>query len=587
VPASGGATGVTSTDPRTLARQASAALGRNDAATAISCLLRAAALAPDMAALHANLAVAFAARGNSADADRSYALAIILSPDLVVARTGLARALAAQGRLAEAAGHLHHLFRIGAAPAGLIDAVRAFLRAADAQGAEDERARMQRGFDHLIRRFARFMMNRGRTKPLLRLACTIERTPDLRQLAAALWTAPVDHYWTRGNWRMVTRLYQRHAAFSRSCRIIYAGYEPRAERRLDPAAEHELQRRLTEARAWWQQAPDRPELRQLLSGAGDRPLSSFGAMGIVVCANLASPRGRAAISGPAIASSAQRLGMPSELLNLDAADQIGIEPFRALLTETIERSRARIVIVETNSITDADAFNAAWAKAIREAGRVKVCIVMPDAHSNAVHGQKFLYWRDAVDRIIYFEPTLRFGADLADKVFLSANLCDEARMHDARLARDIPASFLGAFKHARAYWLAALANSFPGFLMGRDVRGEYLSPDGYVDVLQRSLMALNFGSRESGVSIVTARAWEAIHCGALLLEEHGSALDRFLVPYVHYIPFSSANDLIDKCRFFKKHPERAAVLSREAGDFVRRWYSSERFWTRLVNSLFA
>jgi tetratricopeptide (TPR) repeat protein len=579
--------GVTSTDPRVLARMANLALGRKDAPAAIACLLRAAALAPELAALHANLAAAFDAEGRSAEAESSYLHAIALAPDLTVARTGLARVLSNQGRLTDAARHLNHMIRIGANPLGMIAPVCAYLRAAGAKGARDERAQMLAGFDRLLQRAARFLMSRTRIRPLLRLACTIEHAPELKQLAARLWTAPVDHYWKLGNWRMVTRLYQRYAAFSGRCRAIYAGYQPRAQRRLDPAIERDLQRRLNEARTAWQDAPDHPPLRHVLARPDDRPLSSFGNFGVVVCINMASPRGRASIFGPAIANSALRYGIRSEMLDLEEQNRIGVEPYRALLAQTVERCNARLVIIESNSISDADALNAAWARAFRAASGVKVCITLPDAHSNAIHEGKFRYWHDSVDRITYFEPSLSFGPDLADKVMLTSVVCNEDEMFDAGKTRDIPASFIGAFKYSRAYWLAAAANSPVGLYMGRDIGGAFTTSADYVDVLQRSQMALSFGAREGGISIVTARVWEAIHCGALLLEEHGSRLDRFLVPYVHYVPFHSANDLIDKCLFFEKHADLAATLAREARTFAIRWYGSERYWTRLANALFA
>ena len=170
------------------------------------------------------------------------------------------------------------------------------------------------------------------------------------------------------------------------------------------------------------------------------------------------------------------------------------------------------------------------------------------------------------------------------RAFLAPTICDETLFRDAGKVRDIAVSFTGAFKYARACWLAAVANAAIGLHMPRDVDGRPMTPREYVDVMQRSRAVLNFGGREAGNYIVTGRPWEIMHCRTLLLEEEGSHLDSFFLPYVHYIPFSSASDLVNKCLFAERQPEHAAAAAARGAEFNAQWYGARRFWTRFLNS---
>lgn len=78
-------------------------LTRGDAAGAVSCLTRAATLAPEVADIHTNLGLALAETGDGPAALASYDRALAANPDSVPALTNRGAALEAAGRLEEAA----------------------------------------------------------------------------------------------------------------------------------------------------------------------------------------------------------------------------------------------------------------------------------------------------------------------------------------------------------------------------------------------------------------------------------------------------------------------------------------------------
>lgn len=596
---------VESTDIAGLHRIGVAALRQGKIETALELLCRVAALAPFRPEVHANLATARCAAGLRQAGEQSYQTALALAPGLIGARLALAHLLASDHRLEEALAQLHGAIGSGAAPADLVTCVRGPLHQVGA--GMDEAARFLRdrradGVAQLVCRAARDCLANSRAKQFFRWTVTLDRVPETRYVARQLWQIAIRHFWPIAPWRLITHLYLRYAAYSGRCRSIFRGYTHRAPRQLTATAAAAIERQLDTALSAWERAPTLPVLHDLLVRESDRPIEHFRTTRILFCMGSGSPRRQAWDEPPAAAhgaiatdaaafqSTARWLGLQVAGHALEAEPSIGAAAFRNQLRDMVERITPDIIFFGSNRPSDDDALNAAWARDIKARHRVKLCAMINDAHANSKHYWKFTYWRDDADKVVYYEPKLRFDAEFDRHVFLAPVICNERDMYDAGKPRDIPTSFIGSLKYSRAYWMAALSNSPVQIYTGREVGGRGLggaplAHDKYVDVLQRSLMCLNFGGHEAGISIVTGRTWEAINCGAMLLEETGSALDRFFVPYVHYVPFDTANDLIDKCLFFQARPELAAALARRAAAFSAQRYSSRHFWTRFLNLL--
>jgi hypothetical protein len=428
------------------------------------------------------------------------------------------------------------------------------------------------------------MLAAGRHKAFFRLVLMTERAAETRAIARALWDEAISHFWPRGNWRLTAHLYRRRGAYGRQFRAILRGYDHRIPRALRADATDAIRRRLDEALAQHERAPVMPARHTFLSSGTDRPLEAFLGTKMLFFVPLRSPRGVSQIFPRAFFDTARQLGLPVEMVPLDHEARAGVPAFRRHVMAAIERFRPDLIVVDSNNPSDGRAFDIGFVREIKSRFGVAFCVVIPDTHSRAKHGAKLEYWSHDADRIIYLEPGFQIADAEVGRAFLAPGICDETVFHDPGKPRDIAVSFLGVFKYARACWLAAAANAPIGLHMPRDVGSRPVQLADYADILQRSRAALNFGGREPGSYIVAGRIWEIVQCGSLILEEEGSRLDSFFIPYVHYLPFSSANDLIDKCLFAERYPEYPAAMAARGAAFNAQWYGARRFWTRFLNS---
>jgi hypothetical protein len=431
---------------------------------------------------------------------------------------------------------------------------------------------------------AKALLAKGCHKAFFRLVLTVERAAASRAVAHALWQEAIQHFWPRSNWRLKAHLYRRCAVYDRQFRAILDGYSHRTPRRPEMGGVDQIRRQLDQALARHEREPVLPVRHEVLSSQADRSLESFSGTRILFFLPLRSPRGVRLIFPRAFHDTARQLGLSVELVALDDERKIGVDAYRHHVIAATERVRPDFVVIESNNPSDERAFSAEFVREIKARFDLAFCVIILDMHNRAKHAGKFEYWSRDADRIIYFEPNFQVARSEIKRAFLAPVICDETVFCDVETFRDLTVSFAGAFKYARACWLAAAANAAIGLYMPRDVGHRPLLPGDYVDVMRRSRAALNFGGREPGNYIVTGRSWEIIHCGALLLEEQGSRLDNFFLPHVHYIPFSSANDLIDKCLFVQHYPEYAAAVATRGMTFNRQWYGARRFWTRFLNS---
>ncbi len=149
--------------------------------------------------------------------------------------------------------------------------------------------------------------------------------------------------------------------------------------------------------------------------------------------------------------------------------------------------------------------------------------------------------------------------------------------------RDIPVSFVGQLREARAAFLAQVqAAGLPVHRTGGQRSDAVLSYADYADVLRRSRMTINLPhSQTGGAPHVKARVFEALSCGTLLLEQANPATAHWLRPMEHYVPFDDAADLVAKARHYLEHPDQARAIAERGRDHVRANLDAKAFWRRL------
>lgn len=91
-------------------------------------------------------------------------------------------------------------------------------------------------------------------------------------------------------------------------------------------------------------------------------------------------------------------------------------------------------------------------------------------------------------------------------------------------------------------------------------------------------MVFSNGIISNNLRIVTARVFETIWSGALLFEESGSDADKFLVPFVHYVPFANAHQLVAFAQFFGKHEDRRRAIADRGKAHLDTHFAPDIFW---------
>lgn len=117
--------------------------------------------------------------------------------------------------------------------------------------------------------------------------------------------------------------------------------------------------------------------------------------------------------------------------------------------------------------------------------------------------------------------------------------------------RTVESAFLGTSKRynaTRSLWFLAMEDagiSFELLLTDPVERPNRLklSNEEYAQLLASMKTCIHFSGRNLRTKILCGRVWEALFAGCALLEEENIETKQLLVPYLHYIPFSSTREL--------------------------------------------
>lgn len=156
---------------------------------------------------------------------------------------------------------------------------------------------------------------------------------------------------------------------------------------------------------------------------------------------------------------------------------------------------------------------------------------------------------------------------------------------DPGATRDIEVSFIGStrFRKDRRRTMDFLRrNGVDVFLSGGE-QEQHVSLETYTDILRRSKVVLSFSRSTYGMTCMNARPYEALSCGALLLEEQGFETVKMFVPGQEYVPFSSRHDLLRKIRRLLSDEAVRSEIARQGNARCARDYSAERFWRLVID----
>lgn len=164
---------------------------------------------------------------------------------------------------------------------------------------------------------------------------------------------------------------------------------------------------------------------------------------------------------------------------------------------------------------------------------------------------------------------------------------DPALFHAAGGARDVGVCFVGtiAGNPVRQAALAHLErNGVDVLVRGGGVAEGSLSFAEYAALYRRARIVLNFSQVRTDLARhhLKGRVFEAMACGALLLETVNPETTRFFIPGREYETFADQEELLAKVRrLLADEPARAAIAARGHAR-VTTEYTAERFWRAVL-----
>jgi hypothetical protein len=107
----------------------------------------------------------------------------------------------------------------------------------------------------------------------------------------------------------------------------------------------------------------------------------------------------------------------------------------------------------------------------------------------------------------------------------------------------------------------------------------------YLNELMTSKACLNHTWKKTGFTLVTFRTFDVVNSGRILLQqedENSRPLRDFLIPYKHYIPFTSLEELEVIFQIMKEKPHLIEDIGKNGKVFFEDNYSSAYLWQILI-----
>lgn len=159
--------------------------------------------------------------------------------------------------------------------------------------------------------------------------------------------------------------------------------------------------------------------------------------------------------------------------------------------------------------------------------------------------------------------------------------------YDKRL-KETPLSFIGTITSDRSTYRSETIsylknNGIEITVSGGQRTNTHLSPEDYAKSIRKSIATINFCKAINTNTQIKGRVFEALFSGCLLFEEENLEITNWLIPFEHYIPFSSQHDLLEKIMFYQRNTYELKKIVENAHNFVRKNLSNERFWELALN----
>ncbi len=153
--------------------------------------------------------------------------------------------------------------------------------------------------------------------------------------------------------------------------------------------------------------------------------------------------------------------------------------------------------------------------------------------------------------------------------------------------RDIDVIFLGSYglgREERQKALQYLIDNGIKLVVGGSEGRDHFSTEDYANGYKRAKIAISF-SRAHGMNVVNARPFEAMNCGAMLIEQDSPELAKLYTKDVDYKEWINEVDLLEKVRYYLSNDEERNAIANSGYKKTQELYSAKTFWEEVLNDL--
>jgi hypothetical protein len=142
----------------------------------------------------------------------------------------------------------------------------------------------------------------------------------------------------------------------------------------------------------------------------------------------------------------------------------------------------------------------------------------------------------------------------------------------------------------RAFWVAGRTHGLEMDTILSSHMDDGLSPveshARYMARLEGTGCSVNFSMRPDLTRLQTARVFETVLAGALLVQEETPEIDSYFIAGEHYLRFETVRDLRAIAKFVAEQPEEAEAIRQRGNAFAREYYSDDKIIGYIDRKLF-
>ena len=254
----------------------------------------------------------------------------------------------------------------------------------------------------------------------------------------------------------------------------------------------------------------------------------------------------------------------------------------------VEEERPDVLMLDCGFASNPRSITPTFINDLRQrCGFRVVCLMRDCMYGNVAITEE---WITVADTLVVGDPKAAIYSekyrDLHAAVLTLPTIPTErALYHGEEAPRDLPLTFIGSINHpSRPMVLSALLDADIAFeaIYGDRRRERTATKEGYVEFLRRSRATLNISVHSETERLVTARVWQAIACGTVLVEQENAGTAAFFVPYLHYLPWNNVADIVQTARFLERNDDYRERIGNAGSDWYLEHYNAARLWTTLL-----